>query len=92
MKFHLVAAVAVLALGWRLSVSALEGAVLALVVGFVIVAEIMNSAIERLLDRLAPQRNPLTGLIKDMMAGAVLVAALTALVVGWFILGKKVLG
>ncbi len=48
----------------------------------VLVLELLNSAIERLLDLLKPRLNEYAGEVKDVMAGAVLVASLSALVVG----------
>jgi diacylglycerol kinase len=48
----------------------------------VLVLELLNSAIERLLDLLRPRLNEYAGEVKDVMAGAVLIASLSAVVVG----------
>lgn len=48
----------------------------------VLVLELVNSAVERLLDLLKPRLNEYAGEVKDVMAGAVLVASLCAVVVG----------
>jgi len=92
LKIHLAAAGLVAAAAWKIGVTAMEGAILALTVGLVIMAELFNTALERLLDHLSPEHHPAVGLVKDIAAGAVLVTALAAVVVAWFILGRKVCG
>lgn len=57
-------------------------AVLALAVGLVIAAELLNTAVEAVVDLVSPERNALAGLAKDIAAGGVFVSALTAVVVG----------
>ena len=44
-----------------------------------------NSAVERIVDLVSPQRHPLAGQVKDIAAGAVLVCALTAMTIGLII-------
>jgi diacylglycerol kinase (ATP) len=56
--------------------------VLGLAVGFVLVAEMMNSSIEALADHLHPFRHPSIKIAKDMAAGAVLLASMAAAVIG----------
>ncbi len=51
----------------------------------VITAELLNAAIERLADRITREEDPLIGQAKDLGAGAVLITALSALVVGLLI-------
>lgn len=53
----------------------------ALAVGFVMVAELINTAIEALADRLHPERHPEIRAVKDIAAAAVLVSSVTALLV-----------
>lgn len=48
----------------------------------VLVLELLNSAIERLLDLLKPRLNEYAGEVKDVMAGAVLIASVSAVIVG----------
>ena len=57
-------------------------ALIALVSGLVLAFELMNAALEKLIDRLHPERHPEIGAAKDMAAGAVLVLACAALIVG----------
>jgi diacylglycerol kinase len=51
-------------------------------IGFVLAAELLNSALESLIDHMHPEKHPVVGQVKDMLAGMVLVLSLTALVVG----------
>lgn len=81
-RAQLLAAAAVLALLLIARPAPLWWAVMALAVGLVLVAELVNSALETLIDRLHPERHPEIGAAKDIAAGAVLVASGAALVVG----------
>ena len=63
-------------------IGALEWALLAMVVSLVLVAETINSAVERIADVLKPRINSYVKEIKDIMAAAVLLSSLAALVVG----------
>jgi len=65
--------------------NALERTILVIAIGFVLALEILNSQIERILDFLEPNFNHKIKRIKDLAAGAVLVASLTALLTGVFI-------
>ena len=80
-KTQLVAAVAVLAALLWLRPAPLWWALVALAVALVLAAELANTAVERLVDRLHPERHPEIKLVKDCLAGAVLVASLGALAV-----------
>lgn len=62
--------------------AALWWAILALAVGLVLVTELLNSALETLIDHLHPETHPEIGAAKDIAAGAVLVASVIAVVVG----------
>jgi diacylglycerol kinase len=74
-----------------LQVSLAEWAILILTTGFVIGAEMVNTAIEAAMDHAAPDFHPQVKVVKDVAAGAVLVAAITAVAVGLFILGPRML-
>lgn len=60
-----------------------EKALLAITVGFVIVSELLNTAIETVVDLVSPEKNTLAGLAKDISAGGVLFSAFTAIAVGF---------
>lgn len=78
---HVSAAVLVVVLGFYFSIGNYEWIALTLVIGFVMVSEAINTAIERLVDLTSPEWNEKAGRIKDMAAGAVLIAAFIAVVV-----------
>ena len=82
LRFHAVATVVVIGLGFYSGLSRLEWALVALAVAGVWAAELMNTAVEALTDLASPAYHPLAGKAKDVAAGAVLLAALGALVVG----------
>ena len=91
-RAQLVAAVAVVAaLAW-LKPAPLWWALVALAITLVLAAELANTAVEHLADRLHPQRHPDIQRVKDCMAGAVLVASLGALAVAaallWDLVGR----
>jgi diacylglycerol kinase (ATP) len=56
-----------------------------LAIALVLVSEIFNTAIERLVDIVSPEHHPKAGIIKDIAAGAVLVASIVAVLIGVFI-------
>ncbi len=87
-RLHLVIAFYVLVLSPYFSLSCAESAVLVLTIAAVLVAELFNSAVERAIDRVSTELHPLSGAAKDMAAGAVLVAALAAVVVAILLFWK----
>lgn len=80
--FHLIAAIIVLAAGFCFGISRTEWMVVMLCIGTVIAAELFNSAIERLVDMVSPEWKKIAGEVKDIAAGAVLVTAIAAAIVG----------
>lgn len=85
LSFHLIATVLVVIAGWQLDITRTEWAILLLCIGMVIAAELFNTAIEKLVDLVSPEQHPLAGQVKDIAAGAVLVCAATAAMVGLII-------
>ncbi len=81
-RVHLAFAVLAFLLGVFLQVSGVELAAVFFAVILVFLAEIFNTAIERTLDLIDIRENARIKLIKDMAAGAVLVAAVAALMIG----------
>ncbi len=90
-RIHLAIACAVVVVGAGLNLKGLEWAIIGLAVGFVFVAEIFNTVIEALIDIVTKEYHPLAKQAKDAAAGAVLVAAMTAVAVGLLILGPPLL-
>jgi diacylglycerol kinase (ATP) len=79
---HFMATIAVITLATLVGVTKTELMALVFSIGFVWVAEMFNTCIERVMDFVSDQRHKEIKFIKDLAAGAVLVAAITALVVG----------
>jgi diacylglycerol kinase len=90
LKTHVIATLAVLFAGWYLHLSVTEWLIVTGCIGFVLTAELFNTAIEYLVDLVSPAIHPLAGKIKDVSAGAVLIAAITALIAGCIIFLPKV--
>ena len=86
-RFHLSAALAAIMLGLWLRIPLQSWAFLALTIGAVLVMELLNTAAETLVDLVSPEYNPLAKQVKDLMAAAVLVAAIVSIVVGLVTLG-----
>jgi diacylglycerol kinase (ATP) len=83
---HLVATVVVVALGFWLSLSAIEWVMIIVAVGMVFSAEIFNSAIEKLADEITTDFSQSIKKIKDFSAAAVLVTAIAAAIIGLILL------
>src|SRR3712207_2109080 len=86
MRFHVVVATVVLLGALLVGVSKLELAVLILVILFVFVTEMFNTAMEFAVDLVTKEYHPLAKLAKDVSAGAVLVSSVGAVLVGYLIL------
>lgn len=86
MRLHMVAALVLLVLGLVLRVSALEFIFLTLAAIFVLFAELFNTAIEVVVDMVSPEFHPLARTIKDVAAGAVLMASVGAVLLGYLAL------
>lgn len=82
LKVMLAGAVVAVGLGVYRQLDRLEWAAIMLCIGLVISLELANTALERLLDVIHPEHDPRIGRVKDILAGAVLVAAVAAAVVG----------
>ena len=89
-RVHLVAACLVIAAGIYFRISAVEWAVLALTIGTVFSAEMINTVAELAVDLLTQHYHPMAKVAKDVGAGAVLVAAIAAVGVGIAIFGPRV--
>lgn len=92
LSFHLIATVLVIGAGCFFQITRTEWAIVLLCIGIVISAELFNTAIEKLVDLVSPQRHPVAGQVKDIAAGAVLVCAFAAMIVGLVIFLPYILG
>jgi diacylglycerol kinase len=81
-RIHLLVAFAVLLLGLVFNVSGTELAALFFAIIMVFLAEIANTAFEKTLDLIQPEYSEKVRVVKDMAAGAVLVAAVGAVLIG----------
>ncbi|HET6253495.1 MAG TPA: diacylglycerol kinase family protein [Puia sp.] len=90
-RIHLAGTVAVGIAAYLFRVSYLEAAALTIVTAAVWITEILNTVVERTMDFFYPEEHPQIKYIKDLAAGAVLVAALAAVVVGLLIFIPKLL-
>jgi diacylglycerol kinase (ATP) len=84
-RIHTVATVLVIAAGFYFKVTNSEWIILLFAIGFVLVAELFNSAIEMLADFISPGENKTIGKIKDISAGAVLLAVLISVLAGMLV-------
>jgi diacylglycerol kinase len=89
-KVHVIALVVTVTAGWWYKLPAVEWLWVIIASGLVLVTELLNTAIEVLVDLVSPAVHPKARIIKDVAAGAVLVAALTALVIGLVIFIPKI--
>ncbi|WP_371370656.1 diacylglycerol kinase [Sporomusa aerivorans] len=89
LKIHALAAVLALSLAWQLELSKVELAVVLICIAGVIAAEIVNTAIEAIVDKVSPEFHPLARAAKDAAAGAVLVTAFTSLLIGYLLFWDK---
>lgn len=86
-RVHAAALAIVAGLGGWLGIGRVEWAVLALAAGAVISAEALNTAVERLADRVSGEREEAIRLVKDVAAGGVLAATFGAVLAGLLVLG-----
>lgn len=91
LRIHLIAASCVLSLALILQFSALEFCILLLTISNVIVAEMLNTAIEFALDSIYHNRySRMVGMAKDISAGAVMFATTISAIIGCIIFGKAI--
>jgi diacylglycerol kinase len=89
MWIHLSLAVVAIALAIFVKINKGEWVALVLVMALVVMAELFNTAIEKTMDFISKEKHPQIKQIKDIAAGAVLVAATAAIIVGCFIFIPK---
>jgi diacylglycerol kinase (ATP) len=89
MRIHVAIAVLVIVAAVTADVSKLELAALLISIAFVLIAEMFNSAIEGAIDVATSSFDPMAKLAKDIAAGAVLIAAINAVAVGYLVFSGK---
>ncbi len=83
-NFHIELAVALVVafLAWHYPLSGNERATLAIVTVLVLSLELVNTSFERMLDMMKPRIHPYVRVIKDLVAGSVLIASVGAAIAG----------
>ena len=81
-RFHVYFSIFVILCIFAFHYTVIEACILFMMMCFVLVAEMINSAIEYTWDKLEPNHHPIVGIIKDVMSGSVLVSTLFAVLVG----------
>jgi len=89
---HTIATFCVILIAMWLRLSAQDWAILILTTSAVWIAEFINTALEAVVDLASPQKHPLAKVVKDVGAAAVLISALTSIVIGLLILGPPLWG
>ena len=90
MRIHLTAAILVTAAGTLLRISAVEWMVCLILFGLIMSLEMVNTALENVVDLVTLEQKPLAKKAKDAAAGAVLVSAVMAAIIGLIIFLPKV--
>jgi diacylglycerol kinase (ATP) len=90
-RVHLVATLVAVFMGFALHISVNDWQWVGLSIALVLIVELVNTAIEFLTDLVSPEYNELAGHVKDVSAGAVVIAALFALITGLIIFLPKLL-
>lgn len=90
-RIHMFATIVVVMAGFVFKISVNEWFAVLFAIGFVITVEIINTAIENMADIVSPEKDKRIKKIKDLSAAAVLISALTALVIGLIIFIPKLL-
>jgi diacylglycerol kinase (ATP) len=90
-RVHLVASLLAIFMGYALHIAVNEWQWIILCIAVVLMAELFNTALEFLVDLVSPDYNELAGHVKDIGAGAVVIAALFAVITGAIIFLPKLL-
>ena len=90
LRFHFLIAVAVIIAAVGFDVTRMELIALLLAIAFVLIAEMLNSALEAVVDLVTPSVEPLAKIAKDVAAGAVLIATVTAVAIGYLVFSGAV--
>ena len=90
MRYHFLAALFIIILSVALNVSRIELMILTLTVTLVLIMEMINTAIENIINIIKTKYHPVAKVVKDISAAAVLASAINALVVGYIFFSTKI--
>jgi len=88
-QLHLFAAILVVAVSWWLGLDTLEWALIIASIALVFAGEMLNTVVELTIDLITMEHRPLAKHAKDVAAGAILVAAIAAAIIGVLVLGPR---
>jgi len=88
MRVHLVISVAVISCCAILQINIVEIIAVITAISMVFICEIINTAVERAVDTATQEYHPVGKIAKDVAAGAVLVAAINSVIVGFLVFGR----
>ena len=88
-RLHVVSAILVIVVSVWLGLPAAEWALIIAGIALVFAGEMLNTVVELAIDLISPESNPLAKHVKDVAAGAVLVAAVAAASIGFLMLGPR---
>ncbi len=89
-RIHIIATIFVSVLGWFYQIQLHEWMLIVFAIGFVFAMELINSSIEAMADHVTPERNQQIKRIKDLSAAAVLISAITSVVIACVIFIPKI--
>ncbi len=89
MRIHSVASLIAIVIGFLLKLNEIEFILIGVGIGVVIICELFNTAIEVIVDVVVLEYDPKAKIIKDVAAGAALVASIMSLFIAYFIIFKK---
>ncbi|MHC0035872.1 diacylglycerol kinase family protein [Pseudoneobacillus sp. C159] len=90
-RFHIVFSIIVILLSFVLSISKTEWMFILICIGGMVILELINTAIERIVDLVTSDYHPLAKQAKDIAAGAVLIFACLSVIIGLIIFIPKLL-
>jgi len=90
MRLHFIIGLSALLLGLFLNFTYIELIVLCLTIAFVLFAEMFNTALEHTIDIVKEEFHPLARIVKDICAGAVLLSAMSAVIVGYILFTNRI--
>lgn len=90
MKIHIAAALVVILLGINYRLDKIETVLVCIAIGLVLVCELLNTAIEVLVDMVMESYHPKAKIVKDVAAGGVLMSAILSVVIGYIIFIDRV--
>ena len=88
---HIIISVLVIIAGFIFKINRVEWLFIIFAIGLVLAAELLNTAIETLVDLVSPTYNEKAGQVKDVAAGAVLIAAIVSVIIGGIVFLPRII-